>query len=103
RTKVMLDFLTIMWFSGVRGCLHKSTVSDLFSCLATQLPLEHPTSIQTKILHDAFLTTLATAEALRSVASLSDINKVWQDDILWQVASLSMKCSNLFAAGECAS
>jgi hypothetical protein len=94
--KVMLDFLTIVWYSGVQGLLQTETITDLFSSLAAQLETSSPHG---SMLLDTFLITLATVEILRATASFGDVNKVWQDDMLWQL-SVQFRCSDLFGAGE---
>jgi hypothetical protein len=97
--KLMLEFLALIWQSGTRGFLHTKTVSELFSSIVDQLAQEFPTSTHGVTLLATFLTTLAVVETLRSTATLGDVNKVWQDDTLWQL-SFRVGCSDLVGAGK---
>lgn len=97
--KLILDFLALLWHSNSRGYLYPQTISSLLFTLVDRLSQEHPSSLPSQFLRDSLVTTLATLEVMRSSPAFSGINKVWEDEALWQLAIRSGR-SNLVTACE---
>jgi hypothetical protein len=98
-SKIILNFLSIMWHSGTRGSLHPQTTSSLLVSLVTQIAAERRNSLPYKLLCGPLLVALAAMETLRVDPAFGDVKVIWKDPPIWQ-AALASGSSNLVVSCE---
>lgn len=93
-----LHFLIMAWHCRVTKLTYRQTATP-FLVVIVDLLLTRPTIQYEDALIDAIITALALVETLRKEPDSIDINKLWEDDDIWNLC-LRHKPSNLAVACE---
>lgn len=97
--KQILQFASLMWFNGIRGCFHRPTISILLRTLVEWLGSQPPDTTSSLILRDSLVTALAILEKLKDDPSFNEVNNLWDNETIWQM-SLDSGPGDLTTVGE---
>ncbi|KDQ63765.1 hypothetical protein JAAARDRAFT_189303 [Jaapia argillacea MUCL 33604] len=90
-SRMHLHLLTVIWYSGIKGCLHRQTVTNFLAPLVDWSLCQNIHYSAHREFLASLLTSLAFLESTRAGASVADVSKLWDDDALWRLVLASRK------------